>query len=72
MVKLKTKKGNEGLYLLRTQYEDAKVSDIISQVNNWENERLRYLDDKDRFEMPVVDFDYTREVTQLLNIRLLN
>ena len=58
--------------MLRTEYEDAKVSDIINQVNKWESEQLMSLDDRDRFEMPVIDFDYTREVNQLLNINLLN
>lgn len=65
MVKLKTKKENEGVYLLRTDYNDASVAEIIGQVNKWEKQPLKWLNKVDEFEMPVVDLDYAREVPQV-------
>lgn len=65
MVKLRTKKNNEGVYLVRTDYKDASVADIIGQANKWERQPLRSLGNEDRFEMPIVDLDYSREVPQV-------
>jgi hypothetical protein len=65
MVKLKTKKDNEGVYLLRTGHRDATVAEIIAQVNKWENQRLKWMSKWDKFEMPIVDLDYSREVPQV-------
>ena len=60
------------MYLLRTDYADASVKDIVGQVNKWEKQPLQWMDKVDRFEMPVVDLDYAREVAKVENIPLLN
>ena len=65
MVKLRTKKNNEGVYFIRTDYKDASVADIIGNVNKWERQPLRSLGNEDMFEMPIVDLDYSREVPQV-------
>lgn len=65
MIKLETKNENEGVYMLRTDYKAAKVKDIIDQVNKWEKQLLMSLSDIDYFSMPVIDFDYNREITQV-------
>ena len=65
MIKLDTKNENEGVYMLRTDYKAAKVKDIIDQVNKWEKQLLMSLSDIDYFSMPVIDFDYNREITQV-------
>lgn len=65
MIKLDTKNENEGVYMLRTDYKAAKVKDIIDQVNKWEKQPLMSLSDIDYFSMPVIDFDYNREITQV-------
>ena len=63
MVKLSTKKANEGVYLIRTAYKSALVDDIIQQVIKWEDQPLSTMTEDDYFSMPVLDFDYHREMT---------
>ena len=53
-------------------YFDASVADIVGQVNKWEKQPLQWMNSVDRFQMPVVDLDYAREVAQVENIPLQN